>query len=169
MSRKESRPRGPSEHTRRDQIVTAAREHFRQFGYEKTTVGNIAKAVGVSAAYVYKFFESKQAIGNASCRLSLEDIARDVKKIVESQISVQERIRLIFLALSSHACELSLRDSKLREMILFAWQERWQAIEGYETSLEVLIRQLVEEGPAQRGVRAHDPTRGNLPQHPHKP
>ncbi len=124
----------------------AAHEHFRQFGYEKTTVGNIAKTVGVSAAYVYKFFESKQAIGNAICRLSLEDIARDVKTVVESQISAHERIRLIFFALSSHARELSLRESRLCEMISFAWQERWQAIEGYETSLEVLIRQLVEEG-----------------------
>ena len=55
--------RGPADHEVRDQIVTAATEHFSRYGYEKTTVSDLAKAIGFSKAYIYKFFESKQAIG----------------------------------------------------------------------------------------------------------
>ena len=52
--------RGPADHTVRDQIVQAAGEHFRYYGYEKTTVSDLAKAIGFSKAYIYKFFNSKQ-------------------------------------------------------------------------------------------------------------
>ena len=62
-----SGPRGPVDHEIRDQIVAAANEHFSQNGYGKTTVSDLARAIGFSKAYIYKFFDSKQAIGEAIC------------------------------------------------------------------------------------------------------
>ena len=59
--------RGPVEHHRRAQLLEAADQHFRRYGYQKTTVADLARAVGVSPAYVYRFFDSKQAIGEAVC------------------------------------------------------------------------------------------------------
>jgi len=38
--------RGPADHDIRDQIVAAANEHFSQYGYGKTTVSDLAKAIG---------------------------------------------------------------------------------------------------------------------------
>ena len=38
--------RGPADHSVRDQIVEAADEHFSHYGYEKTTVSDLAKAIG---------------------------------------------------------------------------------------------------------------------------
>ena len=70
--------RGPAEHERRDQIVAAAREHFRHYGYNKTTVADLAKAIGLSTAYIYKFFDSKKAIGEAVCgQLSPQTMVSD--------------------------------------------------------------------------------------------
>ena len=66
--------RGPVDHEVRSQIVTAATEHFSRYGYEKTTVSDLAKAIGFSKAYIYKFFESKQAIGEMICANCLGDI-----------------------------------------------------------------------------------------------
>ena len=48
--------RGPADHDVRDQIVAAATEHFSRYGYEKTTVSDLAKTIGFSKAYIYKFF-----------------------------------------------------------------------------------------------------------------
>jgi AcrR family transcriptional regulator len=59
--------RGPADHAIRQQIMDAADAHFARFGYGKTTVADLAKAIGFSKAYIYKFFESKQAIGEAIC------------------------------------------------------------------------------------------------------
>ena len=53
--------RGPAEHERREQILGAASEHFRHYGYNKTTVADVAKAIGLSTAYIYKFFELQES------------------------------------------------------------------------------------------------------------
>eukprot|EP01034_Spumella_vulgaris_P036193 gene36193-44643_t len=44
--------RGPTDHAIRDQIVTAAGEHFSRYGYGKTTVSDLAEAVGLSTHQV---------------------------------------------------------------------------------------------------------------------
>ncbi len=48
--------RGPADHDVRDQIIQAAMEHFAHYGYDKTTVSDLAKSIGFSKAYIYKFF-----------------------------------------------------------------------------------------------------------------
>ena len=86
--------RGPAEHERREQIIRAADEHFRHYGYAKTTVADLAKAIGVSAAYVYRFFESKQAIGEAVCAMTLARFDDELLGIAaDSKRSAGERLR----------------------------------------------------------------------------
>src|SRR5437016_11870011 len=74
--------RGPADHEVRDQIVGAATEHFSRYGYEKTTVSELAKAIGFSKAYIYKFFESKQGIGEMICANCLREIETEVSGAV---------------------------------------------------------------------------------------
>src|SRR5215218_3492066 len=74
--------RGPADHTVRDQIVEAAHEHFSRFGYEKTTVSDLAKSIGFSKAYIYKFFDSKQAIGEAICAKTIRAMVGTVEEAV---------------------------------------------------------------------------------------
>ena len=69
--------RGPIEHGIRDQIVDAAEAHFSRFGYGKTTVADLAKAIGFSKAYIYKFFDSKQAIGKEICVRCLDKVLEE--------------------------------------------------------------------------------------------
>ena len=74
--------RGPSDHDVRAQIVEAATEHFSHYGYEKTTVSDLAKAIGFSKAYIYKFFDSKQAIGEVICANRLGMMMRAVNEAI---------------------------------------------------------------------------------------
>jgi AcrR family transcriptional regulator len=46
--------------TASEQIVEAAFEHFGHYGYEKTTVAELAKSIGFSKSYIYKFFDSNR-------------------------------------------------------------------------------------------------------------
>src|SRR5437588_7084767 len=97
--------RGPVEHDVRQQIVTAAKEHFSRYGYEKTAVSDLAKAIGFSKAYIYKFFESKQAIGEMICANCLREIEADVGAALAEADSAPEKLRRLFKALT----EASLR------------------------------------------------------------
>ena len=74
--------RGPTDHNVREQILEAAGEHFSRYGYEKTTVSDLAKAIGFSKAYIYKFFDSKQAIGEAICAKTLSTMVAAVEEAV---------------------------------------------------------------------------------------
>ena len=49
----------------RQRIVQAAIRLYRQIGFKKTTVADIARGASMSPANVYRFFASKQAIEEA--------------------------------------------------------------------------------------------------------
>src|SRR5204863_6303424 len=92
--------RGPADHTVRDQIVEAAGEHFRHYGYEKTTVSDLAKAIGFSKAYIYKFFDSKQEIGEAICTKTVNQILVEVEQAVAGASTQTENFRRSFKTLT---------------------------------------------------------------------
>lgn len=49
----------------RSRILATAGTYFREIGYQKTTVADIARTLKMSPANVYRFFESKKAINEA--------------------------------------------------------------------------------------------------------
>jgi AcrR family transcriptional regulator len=55
----------------RARILEVAEEHFRRVGYRKTSVTDIAAELGMSAANVYRFFPSKEAIKESVCMRAL--------------------------------------------------------------------------------------------------
>src|ERR1051325_10540098 len=86
--------RGAADHSIRDQIVVAAAEHFRLYGFEKTTVSDLASAIGYSKAYIYKFFDSKQAIGEVICANCVGQIVAAVELAInEADLTPTERFR----------------------------------------------------------------------------
>jgi len=46
----------------RERILVTAERLFREIGYQKTTVADIARALRMSPANVYRFFDSKKSI-----------------------------------------------------------------------------------------------------------
>ena len=46
----------------RELILQAAEKRFRKYGYNKTTMAEIADDTGMSAANIYRYFENKQEI-----------------------------------------------------------------------------------------------------------
>jgi len=140
--------RGPTEHTVRDQIIAAADEHFSHYGYGKTTVADLAKAVGFSKAYIYKFFDSKQAIGEAICARCLEGLLASVEQAVAEGKTPSEKLRKIFITISSETRQLLFNDRKLYDIAVYSCTENWPSAERYVEQVETLLRALIIEGRA---------------------
>ncbi|MBU3054668.1 TetR/AcrR family transcriptional regulator [Pseudomonas indica] len=138
--------RGPVDHEVRDQIVVAATEHFSLYGYEKTTVSDLAKAIGFSKAYIYKFFESKQSIGEAICSNCLSQIETEVRAAVDEAERPPEKLRRMFKALVESSLRLFFQDRKLYEIAASAATERWQAARDYEGRIQQLIQDILQQG-----------------------
>ncbi|VXC57393.1 AcrR family transcriptional regulator [Pseudomonas sp. 8Z] len=138
--------RGPVDHEVRDQIVTAATEHFRLYGYEKTTVSDLAKSIGFSKAYIYKFFESKQAIGEVICSNCLQQIQTEVKAAIDEVDSPPEKLRRMLKALVEACLRLFFQDRKLYEIAASAASGRWPATLLYEDFIEQTLREILQQG-----------------------
>ncbi|WP_085622062.1 MULTISPECIES: TetR/AcrR family transcriptional regulator [unclassified Pseudomonas] len=138
--------RGPVDHEVRDQIVTAAIEHFRLYGYEKTTVSDLAKAIGFSKAYIYKFFESKQAIGEMICSNCLQQIQTEVTAAIDGVASPPEKLRRMFKTLVDACLALFFQDRKLYEIAASAASGRWPATLAYENFIEQTLREILQLG-----------------------
>lgn len=138
--------RGPADHEVRDQIVAAATEHFSRYGYEKTTVSDLAKEIGFSKAYIYKFFESKQAIGEMICANCLSRIEADVRAAIDLADRPPEKLRRMFKAIVESSLRLFSEDRKLYEIATSAAAERWQTTLAYEELIRALLRDVLQQG-----------------------
>jgi len=138
--------RGPAEHDVRDQIVEAALKHFSRYGYEKTTVSDLAKAIGYSKAYIYKFFDSKQAIGEAITSRCANQIVAEVEKAVASASTPTEKFRRMFNSLTAASVALLFNDRKLYDIAASGAGEGWPSARAYAKRLQQVLIDIIREG-----------------------
>jgi AcrR family transcriptional regulator len=149
--------RGPADHEVRRQIVAAAIEHFSLHGYEKTTVSELAKAIGFSKAYVYKFFESKQAIGASICATCLSQIESDVNTALAKLDSPPEKLRRMFASCLDATLALFAQHPRLYEIATSAAAEGWPEVLAYEEHMLVRVRDIVRQGRSSGDFETETP------------
>jgi AcrR family transcriptional regulator len=138
--------RGPTEHAVRDQIIEAANDCFARYGYGKTTVADLAREIGFSKAYIYRFFESKQAIGEAICSARLERILDAANAAVDEGESAPEKFRRFFKVITNMGVELFFDDRKIYEIAASAAAEHWVSARAYADALRSMICDIVRNG-----------------------
>lgn len=142
----QGKTRGPAEHSVREQIVQAATEYFGHYGYEKTTVADLAKSIGFSKAYIYKFFNSKQAIGEVICTNRLRMIMDIVEANIAGSTSSSEKLRVLFRAVIDASCDLFFHDRKLYDIAAAASVEQWSSAVNYTNQLKKIVAGIINEG-----------------------
>ena len=138
--------RGPAEHVVRDQIVEAAHEHFAHYGYAKTTVADLAREIGFSKAYIYRFFESKQAIGEAIVDECLAEIFGKAREEVESGRDANDKLRKFAKSVTSATIDVAFNDRKIYEVATHAASENWPPVQAYVERLQALLEDILKEG-----------------------
>ncbi|WPO93420.1 TetR/AcrR family transcriptional regulator [Pseudescherichia sp.] len=142
----QDKTRGPAEHSVREQIVQAATEYFGHYGYEKTTVAELAKSIGFSKAYIYKFFNSKQAIGEVICTNRLRMIMDIVEANIAGSTSSSEKLRVLFRAVIDASSDLFFHDRKLYDIAAAASVEQWSSAVNYTNQLKKIVAGIINEG-----------------------
>jgi AcrR family transcriptional regulator len=138
--------RGPTDHSIRDQIIEAADEHFGHFGYGKTTVADLAKAIGFSKAYIYKFFDSKQAIGEAICSRCLGSVVLSARESIAEGKSATDKLRRLFKSIISTTAGLMFKERKLYDIATYSCAERWPSAEAYLAEVSDILAGIILEG-----------------------
>src|SRR5690348_3328956 len=110
----------------RERILVVAERLFRQLGYQKTTVADIAKELRMSPANVYRFFDSKKAIHEGVARTMMSGVEEAAHAIGARPGPAAERLREMITTINRMNTERYVGDSKLHEMVEIAMQESWQ-------------------------------------------
>jgi len=138
--------RGPLVHSVRDQIIQAATEHFRRYGYEKTTVSNIAKSIGFSKAYIYKFFSSKQAIGEVICANRIAAVMGIVEGLVLAAPTASGRLLALFCGLHQAGGDLFFHGRGLCDVASVAARDQWVSVSRHQARLREAIKIIILQG-----------------------
>lgn len=133
----------------RDQILDAANERFRHYGYGKTTMAEVARDCGMSAANLYRYFESKQDIGAALACRCFADKEAALRRITEqSERPAGDRLRDFVVELVNFTQAQCSDQPRIDEMVTALSAERPDLVALQLKMKRTLVLQLLAEGNA---------------------
>ncbi len=109
----------------RERILEVALRLFREIGYQKTTVADIAKVLRMSPANVYRFFDSKKAIHEGVARSLMGEVEDAAQAIATKPGLAAGRLRELMTTIHRMNSERYVGNSKLHEMVEIAMEESW--------------------------------------------
>ena len=144
------------EHDTRERILETAERLFREIGYQKTTVADIAKVLRMSPANVYRFFDSKKAIHEGVARTLMGGVEEAAHGIATRRGSAAVRLRELMTTIHRMNCERYIGDSKLHEMVEIAMEESWEVCVAHMQRITETIAAVIAEGAASGEFEAPD-------------
>lgn len=138
-------------------ILSMAERLFREIGYRKTTVADIAKSLRMSPANVYRFFDSKKAINEAVAERIMAEMEADLSAIVaRPDASATERLTEFVRALNRLTVERLTAERRMHEMVECAMTESWQVVHRHIARIDDLLCRLVAEGARSGEFQVED-------------
>jgi AcrR family transcriptional regulator len=130
---------------------------FRQLGFAKTTVADIAAELDMSPANVYRFFASKNAIVEAICRRCLAELDERAWKIARSRGSAAARMERLILEILAYHKDNLLTDKRVNDIVLVAIEDSWDAIQAHKEIIRNVVELIVRDGIAAGEFEKVDP------------
>ncbi|NLR76346.1 MULTISPECIES: TetR/AcrR family transcriptional regulator [Leeia] len=146
------------EANRRTDLVRAAARLFREKGFERTTVRDIANAVGMQSGSIFYYFKSKEEILLVVMEEGLLLALQDQETALQGVNTAREKLRALMRA---HLKTLLERGSDFIPVLLYEWKslsEESQARivnlrDRYEQSWNETLQALKDEGAIPTSVR----------------
>ena len=140
----------------RERILVVAERLFRQIGYQKTTVADIAKELRMSPANVYRFFDSKKAIHEGVARTMMGGVEAEARRIMAQPGPAKPRLRELLKTINRMNTERYVGDSKLHEMVAIAMEEDWDVCVAHIQCITGMIGEVIAQGVASGEFEAPD-------------
>ena len=99
----------------RAEIVGSAKRLFQQYGYKKTTVSDIAKAMGKVKSAIYYYFPDKESLLRAVIDEEIGKLIRSIKDAVGRASTPEEKLRAYALIRSLEIRRLSTEYARFQE------------------------------------------------------
>jgi AcrR family transcriptional regulator len=140
----------------RGRIVVVAEKLFRELGYQKTTVADIAKVLRMSPANVYRFFDSKRSIISAVAQRLMGEVEEAAQVIIAHPQPASEQLRELLTSIHQMNAERYVGDAKLHEMVAIAMEESWDVCTAHMERITGTIGAVIAQGAAKGEFHAPD-------------
>lgn len=154
------RPRRSAEETRAE-ILSRAEDLFRADGYAKTSIADIAAALGMSPANVFKHFSSKMALVEAIAATHLERIEHSLDSI-SAQLDPPDRLRRFGETLLAGHLENMQGSPHVFEMVALMMTMRSPVGATFEGRLQRRVQEILEDGNLSGDFLVSDPAEAAL-------
>ncbi len=137
-------------------IMTTADQLFREYGFIKTTIADIAQELGMSTANIYKFFPSRNALVEACAERNIAALKDKLTEVVASGGGSMERLSRCVLSIFHFHTAMLRNERQTFKLVATAVEEVWPCIREYDLFLQDIFRQLITEGMASGEFRPAD-------------
>lgn len=142
----------------RERIVEAAEQRFRQFGYRKTGVAEIAGDLHMSAANLYRFFANKQDIAAACASRCMGRRDALLEAVMQrSDLSPAQRLTEFVLVMLRYTHDQVMNHPTINELVETVVGERQEIVHQKIGTLRAMIANIVAEGQASGEFKLSDP------------
>src|SRR5258708_32388751 len=139
-------------------ILTTAERLFREIGYQKTTVADIARDLRMSPANVYRFFDSKKSINAGVAKRLMGEVEQASSKIASGRKGATERFRQLLSTIHRMNSQRYVADSKMHDTVPAPMEEHWDVCKLHMESIPGTIAAVIADGVASGEFRVTDVT-----------
>lgn len=141
----------------RERILEAAVSVLRRFGPEKATVVDVARALGVTHASVYRYFPSKAALRDAVVRQWLETMMSPLEAVVAEDRPAAERLRRWLDALMAAKRKRVADDPELFAAYHALVSHSREVVQEHIAALVEQAAKIIADGVARGELACGDP------------
>jgi TetR/AcrR family transcriptional regulator, cholesterol catabolism regulator len=130
----------------RDRILGAAASLFREYGFNGTSMHDLAAEVGITKSSLYHHFPSKQALLSEILEATVSRVTPRIEAVVEADLPAVERLRQ---AVTIHVVELIADQDNVACFIEEGRYLSPEFVEAYipkRDRYENCLRQILQEG-----------------------
>ncbi|AAK88274.1 TetR family transcriptional regulator [Agrobacterium tumefaciens] len=138
------RPRRSAEETRRD-ILAKAEELFRERGFNAVAIADIASALNMSPANVFKHFSSKNALVDAIGFGQIGVFERQICPLDKSHAPLDRLRHLARNLMEQHHQDLN-KNPYVFEMILMTAKQDMKCGDYYKSVIAKLLAEIIRDG-----------------------
>lgn len=138
--------------TTRLRIIHAAHRLFRDQGFKRTSITDVAQSLQMSSANVYRFFISKDDLRQAVTRRLLDANYSTLQKTTRNGSNAVVRLKLVVTMQFAMTCELQRDCPNLFELLTISASQQEDLLSHHHERITALISGLITQGVLSGGL-----------------
>lgn len=130
-----------------DIILEAAVNRFSEYGYNKTTMAEIAKDAGMSAANIYRYYKNKEEIAAACAKGCICDRLDILKSAIRNtSLTAAKKLEKYVLTTLQDSQEMFLENKKIDEVVMEITKNRPDLVHEKINNENALLTEIIAYG-----------------------